>query len=107
MPIRTADEYIASLRSRQLNVYLFGERVTEPVDHPLIRPSINAVAETYRIAEEEPDIGSAQSGLSGRRVNRFLHVTESAADVVLQNRMQRKLGQRTGTCFQRFVGMDA
>jgi 4-hydroxybutyryl-CoA dehydratase/vinylacetyl-CoA-Delta-isomerase len=27
--------------------------------------------------------------------------------VVMQNRMQRKLGQRTGTCFQRCVGMDA
>jgi 4-hydroxybutyryl-CoA dehydratase/vinylacetyl-CoA-Delta-isomerase len=28
-------------------------------------------------------------------------------DVVMQNRMQRRLGQRTGTCFQRCVGMDA
>jgi len=27
--------------------------------------------------------------------------------VVMQNRMQRRLGQRTGTCFQRCVGMDA
>jgi 4-hydroxybutyryl-CoA dehydratase / vinylacetyl-CoA-Delta-isomerase len=107
MPIRTAEEYIESLRNRRLNVFLFGERVQEPVDHPLIRPSINAVAETYRIAEEEPEIGSAESGLSRKRVNRFLHVTESAADVVLQNRMQRRLGQRTGTCFQRCVGMDA
>ena len=25
----------------------------------------------------------------------------------MQNRMQRKLGQLTGTCFQRCVGMDA
>ena len=25
----------------------------------------------------------------------------------MQNRMQRRLGQRTGTCFQRCVGMDA
>ncbi|MCA9718021.1 MAG: hypothetical protein KC468_25330, partial [Myxococcales bacterium] len=50
MPIRTADEYIESLRGRDLAVYLFGERVAEPVDHPVIRPSINAVAETYRLA---------------------------------------------------------
>jgi 4-hydroxybutyryl-CoA dehydratase / vinylacetyl-CoA-Delta-isomerase len=107
MPIRTADEYIASLRGRDLRVYLFGERIKEPVDHPIIRPSINAVAETYRIAEEEPEIGSAHSELSGQRVNRFLHVAMSADDVVKQNRMQRRLGQRTGTCFQRCVGMDA
>ena len=107
MPIRTADEYIASLRDRKLKVYLFGERVDEPVDHPVIRPSINAVAETYRLAEEDPEVASAQSSISGTRVNRFLHVTESVDDVVMQNRMQRRLGQRTGTCFQRCVGMDA
>ncbi len=107
MPIRTAEEYVQSLRNRQLKVYLFGELVKEPVDHPVIRPSINAVAETYRLAKDEPDVATAQSSLTGKRVNRFLQVTESVADVVLQNRMQRKLGQRTGTCFQRCVGMDA
>lgn len=107
MPIRSADEYIASLRNRKLKVYLFGELVAEPVDHPVIRPSINAVADTYRLAQEDADLASAKSSLSGERVNRFLHVTESADDVVMQNRMQRRLGQRTGTCFQRCVGMDA
>jgi len=107
MSIRTADDYIASLRGRTLEVYLFGERVAEPVDHPVIRPSINAVADTYRLAEEDPELASTPSRLAGTRVNRFLHVTESAEDVVMQNRMQRRLGQRTGTCFQRCVGMDA
>jgi 4-hydroxybutyryl-CoA dehydratase/vinylacetyl-CoA-Delta-isomerase len=107
MPIRTADEYIQSLRGRKLDVYLFGEKIAEPVDHPYIRPSINAVAETYRLAEEEPDLATASSALSGKPVNRFLHVTENVNDVVMQNRMQRSLGQRTGTCFQRCVGMDA
>jgi len=107
MPIRTADEYIASLRNRKLKVYLFGEKVEEPVDHPVIRPSINAIADTYRLAEEDPQLASAQSSISGTRTNRFLHVTESVDDVVMQNRMQRRLGQRTGTCFQRCVGMDA
>ena len=36
-----------------------------------------------------------------------MHIAESAEDLVLQNKMQRKLGQLTGTCFQRCVGMDA
>jgi 4-hydroxybutyryl-CoA dehydratase/vinylacetyl-CoA-Delta-isomerase len=107
MPIRSADEYIASLKNRKLKVYLFGELVEEPVDHPVIRPSINAVADTYRLAQEDAELASAKSSLSGERVNRFLHVTESVDDVVMQNRMQRRLGQRTGTCFQRCVGMDA
>jgi 4-hydroxybutyryl-CoA dehydratase/vinylacetyl-CoA-Delta-isomerase len=73
----------------------------------MIRPSINAVAETYDLPNEETEIASAQSSLIGIRVNRFLHITESVTDVVNQNKMQRKLGQITGTCFQRCVGMDA
>jgi 4-hydroxybutyryl-CoA dehydratase/vinylacetyl-CoA-Delta-isomerase len=107
MPIRSGAEYIQSLRGRNLEVYLFGEVVGEPVDHPMIRPSINAVAETYELAEKEPELASVHSSLSKTRVNRFLHITESAADLVNQNRMQRKLGQLTATCFQRCVGMDA
>ena len=105
--IVTGADYVASLRGRNLRVYLLGERVAEPVDHPIIRPSINAVARTYDLAVEHPELATAWSTLSGRPVNRFLHVTESVADVVAQNRMQRRLGQLTGTCFQRCVGMDA
>jgi 4-hydroxybutyryl-CoA dehydratase / vinylacetyl-CoA-Delta-isomerase len=106
-PIRSGADYIESLRGRGLKVFLFGEQVPEPVDHPMIRPSINSVAATYDLALAEPAVATAESSLSGRRVNRFLHVTESVEDVVRQNKMQRKLGQITGTCFQRCVGMDA
>jgi 4-hydroxybutyryl-CoA dehydratase/vinylacetyl-CoA-Delta-isomerase len=99
--------YIQSLRGRNLKVYLFGNIVKEPVDHPMIRPSINAVAETYDIANDGSDIASAQSSLTGMKVNRFLHIAENSMDLVNQNKMQRKLGQITATCFQRCVGMDA
>jgi 4-hydroxybutyryl-CoA dehydratase/vinylacetyl-CoA-Delta-isomerase len=105
--ITTGEEYVASLRGRDLAVYYLGERVAEPVDHPVIRPSIDAVAATYDLAEQDPELAQAQSSISGLKVNRFLHVTESVDDVVAQNRMQRRLGQLTGTCFQRCVGMDA
>ena len=106
-PIVSGADYIDSLRGRNLRVYFMGERVREPVDHPVIRPSINAVARTYDLAVENPDLASAWSNISHRRVNRFLHITESVEDVVAQNKMQRRLGQLTGTCFQRCVGMDA
>ena len=105
--ITNGEEYIESLRGRKLNIYLFGENVEEPVDHPMIRPSINAVAATYDLAVREPELASVVSPFSGQRVSRFLHIAQSAEDLVLQNKMQRKLGQLTGTCFQRCVGMDA
>ena len=105
--ITTGQEYINSLRNRKLKVYLFGELVEDIVEHPMIRPSINAVAETYDLANQEPELASATSPFTGEIINRFLHITQSREDVVLQNKMQRRLGQLTGTCFQRFVGMDA
>jgi 4-hydroxybutyryl-CoA dehydratase / vinylacetyl-CoA-Delta-isomerase len=106
-PIKTGEDYINSLRGRKLKVYLFGQLVADTVEHPLIRPSINAVAETYDLAEREPQLASAVSPFTNERVNRFVHIAMNRDDVVLQNKMQRRLGQLTGTCFQRCVGMDA
>lgn len=105
--IVSGEDYVQSLRGRKLKVYLFGELIEEPVDHPLIRPSINALAETYELALREPDLATSHSPIIDDRVNRFLHIASSAEDLVNQNKMQRKLGQLTGTCFQRCVGMDA
>ena len=100
-------DYLESLRNRGLKIYLFGELVEEPVDHPLIRPSINAIAETYDLAIREPELAAVVSPFTGERISRFLHVCTSVEDLANQNKMQRKLGQLTGTCFQRCVGMDA
>ena len=95
-PIRTGSEYVESLRNRNLRVFLFGELVTEPVDHPIIRPSINAVAKTYDLAVANPDLATALSPFTGERVNRFLHIAQSVDDVVMQNKMQRRSGSAYG-----------
>jgi 4-hydroxybutyryl-CoA dehydratase/vinylacetyl-CoA-Delta-isomerase len=105
-PIVTGEDYIASLRNRGVDVYLFGERIDEPVDHPIIRPSINALRATYDLAIADPDLATAHSPLINARVNRFLHIVESPDDLVMKNRMQRRMGQLTGTCFQRCAGLD-
>ncbi len=107
LKIVTGEDYIESLRGRNLRVYLMGERVEEPVDHPMIRPSVNAMAKTYNLAIDAPDLATALSPETGERVNRFLHIATSPEEVVMQNMLQRRLGQLTGTCFQRCVGMDA
>ena len=61
--IKSGEDYINSLRGRKLKVYLFGELVEDIVEHPMIRPSINAVAETYDLAAHEPEFASAMRGL--------------------------------------------
>lgn len=106
-PIVTGDDYLDSLRGRPIDLYLFGELVHDPVEHPIVRPSMNALKATYDLAIEDPDLATAESPLIGKRVNRFLHIVESPQDLVMKNRMQRRLGQLTGTCFQRCAGLDA
>ena len=41
MALMTAKEYIDSLRKLNTRVYMFGEKLDNWVDHPMIRPSIN------------------------------------------------------------------
>ncbi len=107
--MKTARQYEDSLRQLNLKVFMFGERVSNPVDHPIIRPSMNAVAKTYEMAHrpEHEDLMTATSHLSGKKINRFTHIHQSVSDLVKKTKMGRLLGAHTGCCFQRCVGMDA
>lgn len=105
-PIRTGEDYLNSLRGRPLKLFLFGKEEPNPVDNPLIRPSMNALRQTYDLAIEDPELATALSPLVNARVNRFLHIVESPEDLVQKNKMQRRMGQLTGTCFQRCAGLD-
>ncbi|MDR3554028.1 MAG: 4-hydroxyphenylacetate 3-hydroxylase family protein [Syntrophobacteraceae bacterium] len=109
MPLMTAAQYEESLRRLNLKVYLLGERIDNPVDHPIIRPSMNSVKMTYALAEDplHEDLMTAKSHLTGKTVNRFCHLHQSTDDLMRKVKMQRLLGQKTGACFQRCVGMDA
>ncbi|MBU5425422.1 4-hydroxyphenylacetate 3-hydroxylase family protein [Tissierella pigra] len=109
MALMTREEYIESLRKMNLKVYLFGELVENPVDHPIIRPSMNSVAMTYELAQQEEykDLMTTKSHLTGEVINRFCHIHQSTEDLIKKIKMQRLLGQKTASCFQRCVGMDA
>ena len=109
MALMTSEQYVESIRKMKLRVYLFGKLVENPVDHPIIRPSLNSVAMTYTLAQmdEYKDIMTVESNLTGKRINRFCHLHQSPADLVMKVKMQRLMGQKTAACFQRCVGMDA
>ncbi|MGB9903968.1 MAG: 4-hydroxyphenylacetate 3-hydroxylase family protein, partial [Desulfotomaculales bacterium] len=109
MALKTAEEYLQSLRKMKTKVYLFGEAVENFVDHTVIRPSVNAVAKSYELAFDGrySDLLTAPSSLTGETVNRFTHLHQSTDDLVRKVKMLRLLGQKTAACFQRCVGMDA
>lgn len=105
----TAQEYLESLRALNPTVYMFGEKVDNLVDHPMIRPSINSVAKSYELAgqPEYEELMTAVSSLTGKRINRFTHLHQSTEDLVNKVKMLRLMGQKTASCFQRCVGFDA
>jgi 4-hydroxybutyryl-CoA dehydratase/vinylacetyl-CoA-Delta-isomerase len=109
MALMTGREYEDSLRKLKFKVYLQGELIDNPVDHPIIRPSMNAVKMTYALAHDPryEALMTATSHLSGEKINRFCHLHRSSDDLVKKVKMQRLLGQKTAACFQRCVGMDA
>jgi 4-hydroxybutyryl-CoA dehydratase/vinylacetyl-CoA-Delta-isomerase len=108
--LMTGEEYRQSLRARKpLTVYFNGERIENLLEHPIIRLSINSVAATYDLAhkQEYKNLATAKSALTGNIVNRFCHLHQSTQDLMDKVNFQRLLGQKTGACFQRCVGMDS
>jgi 4-hydroxybutyryl-CoA dehydratase / vinylacetyl-CoA-Delta-isomerase len=96
------EQYLESLRKLNLNIWMFGEKVTNWVDNPMIRPSINSVAMTYELAQlpEYEDLMIATSSLTGEKINRFTHLHQSSEDLIKKVKMQRLLGQKSASCFQ-------
>ncbi len=107
--MKTAKEYLDSIKEKDFEVYMFGERVKNHWDNPIIKPTRNCVAATYELAEkpEYEAMLTATSHLSGEKINRFCHIHQSVDDLVKKSKMERVLGAYTGSCFQRCVGMDS
>ena len=109
MTMMTGEQYVESIAGLKLEIHMFGERVSSAAADPILRPSLNSVKMTYDLAQmpEHEDVMTAVSHLTGKRINRFCHIHQSPGDLVKKVKMQRLCGQKTASCFQRCVGMDA
>lgn len=107
--MKNAQQYFDSIRKMKTVVYSFGEKIDNIVDHPLFRPHFNSAGLTYELAHDPryEDLMTATSHLTGKKINRFTHIHQSAEDLVKKVKMLRMIAQQTGTCFQRCVGLDA
>ncbi|OPY83548.1 MAG: 4-hydroxybutyryl-CoA dehydratase/vinylacetyl-CoA-Delta-isomerase [Syntrophorhabdus sp. PtaU1.Bin153] len=108
MGIKTKEEYIESIRALKPTAYMFGERLTNPVDNPRIRAGIEATAATYEMANkpENKDLFIAMSPLINEPVNRFTLPPASIEDLVARVKVNRKMANYVGTCHQRCTGLD-
>ena len=107
--MKTGAQYMEALKKIHPVIYYKGDRINCVVGHPLIQPHINAAAATYDMAHEMEfeNLLTATSHLTGIRINRFTHIHQSTEDLVKKVKMLRAISQRTGSCYQRCVGLDA
>jgi 4-hydroxybutyryl-CoA dehydratase/vinylacetyl-CoA-Delta-isomerase len=108
MKIRNGAEYIRSLRKIHPRIYYKGDRIEDVTTHPATAPHVRAAAMTYALAakKEYRDLATATSHLTGHTISRFTHVHQNVEDLLKKIKLLRLLGQKTGTCFQRCVGLD-
>ena len=108
MALMTGEQYIQSIREMNMQIYMFGKKVENSIDNPILRPSLNSVKATYDLAQmnEYEDLMTTTSSITGEKINRFCHIHQSTDDLIKKVKMQRLLGQKTAACFQRCVGLD-
>ncbi len=109
MALMTGAQYIESIKKIKMEIYLFGEKISNPTESPILRPALNSVRMTYDLAQlpEYEDLMTVTSPFTGEKINRFAHIHQSTDDLIKKVKMQRLCGQNTAACFQRCVGMDA
>lgn len=106
--MKNAPQFIDSLRGLKHTIYVLGQKVDDPAHHPILRPSLNALSQTYHMAHDPRYTHLfVRQGLHGQDVNCFTSLHHGTQDLLDKVKALRLLGQATGTCFQRCVGWDA
>ena len=108
MKLKNGAQYMESLRKIHPKIYYRGKLIKDVTRHPATAPHVRAAAMTYALASDKEyrDLATATSHLTGRTISRFTHVHQNIEDLIKKVKMLRVLGQKTGTCFQRCVGLD-
>lgn len=107
--IKTAEEYVQSVRELNTAIWAFGKKIENVPDYPLFVPHVNAVAATYEYSNkpEYEDLMMTTSHLTGRPISRFNHIHQNREDLLKKVKMLRMINQQTACCIQRCAGMDS
>jgi len=105
--LRSSAQYSSDLMKMKPNLYISGEKVGR--NDSRIRPGINVMSVTFDLAQDPEWEGllTVTSSLTGKKINRFTHLPQSAYDLMQKQKMIRLLCQRVGGCIQRCMSMDA
>lgn len=108
MKLPNGAAYIESLRQLNPKIFYKGKLIGDVTRHPATAAHVRAAAMTYALAAKDKykQLATATSHLTGQTISRFTHVHQNITDLIQKIKLLRLLGQKTGTCFQRCVGLD-
>jgi len=101
-------EYVERISNKKPVIYVNGEKISDFVNHPNIKPIVDSIGLTYSLALDEKykDITTAKSLFINEHVNRFLHIYTEKADLIKRLKLARLYSQHLATCNYRCVGCD-
>ena len=104
----TSEEYRESLRRFKPRIFIDGEQVESVADDARLAPGVRALGVSYDFAlrQELAPVMRANDRISGRDVNRMLHINTLSGDLLNKLEAVRLLCQETG-CAQRYLAHDA
>ncbi|MCX8173585.1 MAG: 4-hydroxyphenylacetate 3-hydroxylase [Thermoplasmata archaeon] len=98
--MKTAEEYVESIRKMRSNVYQFGKLIEDVTTHGTTKYTIKGVARIYEMAlmPEYQELLTTTSNLTRKKINRYLSVMETRDDAIANIKIKRLMFQQTGTC---------
>jgi 4-hydroxybutyryl-CoA dehydratase/vinylacetyl-CoA-Delta-isomerase len=100
MALRKAEQYVTDLKKLQKEIYMFGEKLDDWTEHPIIKASINAQKVGFELAqlEEFQDVMTMESTLIGEKVNRYVQLHTSIDDLIKRLFLNFEVQPRIGSC---------
>ncbi len=69
MPARDGDTYLKGLRATEREIWMGGERISDVLDHPTLRPGAEAIAAYYDLQVANPDLLLVEDAETGEPIN--------------------------------------
>ena len=99
---RTGQEFLDGLRGDAREIWLNGEKITHPLDHPELEAAARSLARVYDLQHEHADEMLAPSPDDGRLVNVSHLIPRSREDLVRRRRAIELTAAATAGMMGRF-----
>jgi len=110
MGLKTPGEYVESIKRRKpMEIWFRGERITDPLNHPALKPSVATIKRIYELSHSEKfgDLLTIKSHLTGQICNFYTSPLTKREDAIQKTRLARALAEILGCCTFRCTGSEA